>query len=212
MTAIAAEYIDIGIGTSEASRMLHIPRCSLYSRSGRQLLTRGRKPSSMTVRTGTGVTVFVSNTEVVSEIAQLLSREFVCYWYRKAAKHLQHAGFSINRKKVFRLMSKHSLPNHTYNTRSPIRRAVEAKIVVHSPNGVWEMDIKYIWIEADARNAFFLAIIDCFTREVVAHYLGHHCNGGDVRDTLLSAFHRRGIGEIGAVRIRNDNGTQLICR
>ncbi len=37
-------------------------------------------------------------------------------------------------------------------------------------------------------------------------------NGGDVRETLLSAFHRRGIGEIGAVRIRNDNGTQLICR
>ena len=28
----------------------------------------------------------------------------------------------------------------------------------------------------------------------------------------MSAFHRRGIGEIGAVRIRNDNGTQLICR
>lgn len=107
MTAIAAEYIGRGIGTSEASRMLHIPRCSLYCRSGRQLLTRGRKPSSMTVRTGTGETVFISNTEVVSEIEHLLSREFVCYGYRKVTKHLQHTGFSINRKKVFRLMSEH---------------------------------------------------------------------------------------------------------
>lgn len=126
----------------------------------------------MTVRTGTGETVFVSNTEVVSEIEQLLSREFVCYGYRKVTKHLQHAGFSINKKKVFRLMSEHSLLNNTYNTRSPIRRVVDANIVVHSPNEVWEMDIKYVWIEANARNAFFLAIIDCFTREVVAHYLG----------------------------------------
>ena len=172
MTAIAADYTGRGVNASEASRMLHIPRCSLYRRPAWPLLPRGRKPSSMTVRTGTDETVFVSNTEVVSEIEQLLSREFVCYGYRKAAKHLQHAGFSINRKKVFRLMSKHSLPNHTYNTRSPIRRVVEAKIVVHRPNGVWEMDIKYAWIEADARNAFFLAIIDCFTREAVKHYLG----------------------------------------
>ncbi len=142
----------------------------------------------------------------------LLSREFVCYGYRKVTKHLQHTGFSINRKKVFRLMSEHSLLNHTYNKRSPVRRVVESKIVVSAPNEVWEMDIEYVWIAGDAGNVFLLAIIDCFTREVVAHYLGHHCNGGDVRETLLSAFHRRGIGEIDAVRIRNDNGTQLICR
>ena len=212
MTTIAAEYIGRGIGASEASRMLHIPRCSLYRRSVRLESSRGRRPSSLTLRMDGKTAVVLSNTDVVTEIKRLLSREFVCYGYHKVTKHLQHAGFSINKKKVFRLMSEHSLLNHTYNTRSPVKRVVESKVIVSSPNEVWEMDIKYVWIAGDARNVFFLAIIDCFTREVVEHHLGYHCNGGDVREALMSAFHRRGIGEIGAVRIRNDNGTQLICR
>jgi hypothetical protein len=43
-------------------------------------------------------------------------------------KHLQHTGFSINKKKVFKLMSEHSLLNHTYNTRSPVRRVVQRSL------------------------------------------------------------------------------------
>ena len=43
------------------------------------------------------------------------------------------------------------------------------------------------------------------------HYPGFHCSGGDVRETMFRAFHGRGIGETGNVRIRKDNGTQLVC-
>jgi hypothetical protein len=82
----------------------------------------------MTASTGTGETVFISNTDVVSEVGQLLSRESVCCGYRKVMKHLQHTGFSINKKKVFRLMSEHSLLNHTYNTRTPVRRVVQRSL------------------------------------------------------------------------------------
>jgi transposase-like protein len=39
MTAMASEYIGRGIDASEASRMLHIPRCSLYRRPGMLPLT-----------------------------------------------------------------------------------------------------------------------------------------------------------------------------
>ena len=48
-------------------------------------------------------------------------------------------------------------------------------------------------------------------KKAVRHYFGFHCNGGDVRETMFHAFHDRGIGEIGSMRIRNDNGTQLVC-
>ena len=63
-----------------------------------------------------------------------------------------------------------------------------------------------LWIAGEERNAYFLGFIDCFTREAVKHYLGFHCNGGDVRETMFHAFHDRGIGAIGNMRIRNDNG------
>ena len=73
-------------------------------------------------------------------------------------------------------------------------------------------DIKYIWISGEERNSCFLGFIDCYTREVVEYYLGLQCRGSDVRNTLMLAFHERGIGSISGVRIRNDNDTQLICR
>ena len=53
--------------------------------------------------------------------------------------------------------------------------------------------MRYVWIAGEERNAYFLAFIGCFTREAVKHYLGFHCNGGDVRETMFHAFHDRGI-------------------
>ena len=54
-------------------------------------------------------------------------------------------------------------------------------------------------------------MIDCYTREVVGHYLGYHCTGNDVRETMEFAFDRRGLENISDVRMRSDNGTQFIC-
>ena len=72
----------------------------------------------------------VPDTQVLEEIRELLSREFVCYGYRKVTKHLQRSGYRINRKKVFRLMKEKHLLNHTYNYRSPARRVVESIVRV----------------------------------------------------------------------------------
>ena len=52
---------------------------------------------------------------------------------------------------------------------------------VHAANEVWEMDIKYVCIQEKNRTAYLFVIIDCFTREVVGHYIGHHCTLGDVK-------------------------------
>ena len=209
---LAEEYIDKAIPVTVAARMLHLPRCILYRTSSQSPSLPGRRCSEITLRRiGDGAFAYLSNGQVVDEMKELLSREFVCYGYKKVTKHLQREGFMINRKKVLRLMAENSLLNHSYNRRNPVSRVVESKVIVSAPNQVWEIDIKYVWIAGEERNAYFLGFIDCFTREAVEHYLGLHCNGGDVKETMIQAFHRRGIGEIGTVRIRNDNGTQLVC-
>jgi len=76
---------------------------------------------------------------------------------------------------------------------------------------VWEFDIKYVWIHGESRNAYLLAMIDCYSREVVGHYIGYHCTGNDVKETMMIAFDQRGLDSISGIRMRSDNGTQFIC-
>ena len=54
-------------------------------------------------------------------------------------------------------------------------------------------------------------MIDCYSREVVGHYLGYHCTGKDVKETMMNAFDQRGLDNISGVRMRSDIVTQFIC-
>lgn len=198
------------MGISEISRYIGIPRSSFYSKRSER--KRGRKPSSFTIRNADGVEEIVSNTSVVGVIEDLLSREFVCYGYKKVTKHLQNSGYLINRKKVRRLMKESHLLNHSYNRKGKVRRVIDRKLKLTMPNEVWEMDIKYVWIHGEHRNAFLFVLMDCFTREEIGHYVGYSCRKDHVRMVMEFAFHDRGSGNIGNLRIRSDNGSQFIAK
>ena len=156
--------------------------------------------------------IMVPDTRILEEIRDLLGREFVCYGYKKVTKHLQRSGYTINRKKVFRILKENHLLNHRYNYRSPAKRVVDSVVRVNAPNEVWEMDIKYIYIPGENRTAYLFAIMDCFSREVVGKYIGYHCTSQDVKMAMDFAFLDRGIHAISGVRIRSDNGTQFVSR
>lgn len=93
-----------------------------------------------------------------------------------------------------------------------VRRVVERKLHLSRPNEVWEMDIKYVWIHGERRNAYLFVLLDCFTREEVGHYLGYSCRKDQVKMIMEFAFHDRSIPAIGKVRIRSDNGSQFTAR
>jgi putative transposase len=210
----ASEYIGRGLSVKGTMSLLHLPRCSFYHRQDKkQGLSqgRGRHHSLFTSRKIGDETSIVTNDLVVEEIEELLSREFVCYGYKKTAEQLKRYGYEINRKKVWRLMRENNLLNSSYNVRKPVMRVARSMVEVNGPNEVWEFDIKYVWIAGESRNAYLLAMIDCFSREAVGHYLGYHCTGDDVKETMASAFDRRGLHEISRIRMRSDNGTQLVC-
>ena len=211
---LAGEYIGKGLGISDVASILHIPRCSFYRNGGSSeepLLRKGRYNSSFTLRNNGDETTIVDNGIVVNEMEKLLSREFVCYGYKKTAKQLNRLGYEINRKKVRRLMAENNLLNHSYNRRKPVTRVVQSVVEVTETDQVWEFDIKYVWIHGESRNAYLLAMIDCYSREVVGHHIGYHCKGDDVKETMASAFDRRGLENISAIRMRSDNGTQFVC-
>ena len=99
---MANEYIDRGLRISDIANILHIPRCSFYRNNGSSeepLLRKGRHNSSFTLRKEGDEITIVDNSIVVNEIEKILSREFVCYGYKKTSKQLNRIGYEINKKK-----------------------------------------------------------------------------------------------------------------
>ena len=152
-------------------------------------------------------TIIVDNRFIVNEIEVLLSKEFVCYGYKKTAKQLNRNGYEINRKKVRRLMSENNLLNHSYKRKIEVKRVVQCVVDVSSRDRVWEFDIKYVRIHGESRNAYLLAMIDCYSREIVGHYFGYHCTERDVKETMMIAFDKRGLESVSGIRMRSNNGT-----
>ena len=146
------EYRSRGI---TVTRMLHlrgIPESTYYRKHSMIHLKRGRKPSQTTCLSVGNDIVRIPDTQILLVIEELLGREFVCYGYKKVTKYLQKSGYIINRKKVFRIMKENNLLNHTYNHRSPARRVVDPVVTVNAPDEIWEMDIKYIYIQGENRK------------------------------------------------------------
>ena len=92
-----------------------------------------------------------------------------------------------------RLMSENNLVNHSYNRRRPVTRVVQSVVDVSSRNQVWEFDIKYVRIHGESGNTYLLAMIDCYSREIVGHYIGYHCTDRDVKETMMIAFDKRSL-------------------
>ena len=132
--------------------LLKIPRSTHYYSPPSLQIRRGRKASTITERITDSGIIAITDEQLLLDIRVLLGREFVCYGYKKVCKYLQRSGYIINRKKVFRLMKENNLLNYTYNYRSPARRVVESIVRVYTPNEVWEMDIKYVYIEGTERH------------------------------------------------------------
>jgi putative transposase len=209
---LIADYRSRGLNVSRILSLLDIPRSTHYHSPPSLQIRGGRKASLMTERITDSGIIAITDEQLLLDIRDLLGREFVCYGYRKVTKYLQRSGYVINRKKVFRIMKENNLLNHTYNHRSPARRVVDPIVTVNAPNEIWEMDIKYIYIQGENRTTYFFAMIDCFTREVVGRHIGYHCTSDDVNKAMDFAFLDRGIERISHVRIRSDNGSQFVSR
>lgn len=167
----------------------------------------GRKPSTHTF-TNTGTVM--SNEVVVDKIKSILGQEFITYGYEKVTWELHDEHLVINKKKVYRLMAENHLLNHRGRiSTSGQRQFVQTrKIDADYPLQYLTMDIKYVYIHAEKRNAYLLTVMDVFTRTELAHALKWSMKQRDVV-LLLSGIVDRFATE--GIIIRNDNGSQFIA-
>jgi transposase InsO family protein len=175
-----------------------------HPRSGK----RGRKPSVHTQLIDGSI---VSNESVVICIRFVLSEEFMLFTgYIKICKDLQSYGFIINKKKVYRLMKEqHLLCGTVIRSSGEKRQFVSFR--VQQPVRPMEqlcMDIKYVYIHGEKRNALLLTILDVYSRSILAQVLWWRIRKEQViwlLHKILQEHSPKGI------TLRNDNGSQFIA-
>src|SRR5205085_5309506 len=116
------------------------------------------------------------------QIEQVLQQEFCCYGYHMIGEELQENSWSINHKKVYRLMTEnHLLYNHRIQVHGAPRPFVKCrKVQATRPLEYVCMDIKHVHLYAEGRNALLLTIMDIYSRKVLLHMLRYSIKKGDV--------------------------------
>lgn len=168
---------------------------------------RGRRPSTHT-RLLDGSSI--SNDSVVIAIRFILAEEFVCFGYDKITDDLRRSHFIINHKKTYRLMKEHKLLCGTIIRTSMGRRQfVQWRVQqANTPMEQLCMDIKYIHIHGQKRNALLLTVLDVYTRSIVGQVLWWRMRKENVIWLLHQIF---GQHQVSGITLRNDNGSQFIA-
>lgn len=169
---------------------------------------RGRKPSTHTLLSDGGI---ISNESVVICIRFVRLEEFMLFTgYMKITRELQSYGFKINKKKVYRLMQEqHLLCGAVIRSSGEKRQFVTYR--VQAPVKPMEqlcMDIKYVYIHGEKRNALLLTILDVYTRSIVGQVLWWRIRKEQViwlLHKMLQEHRTQGL------TLRNDNGSQFIA-
>lgn len=204
---IAYDFIGAGFPIYKVLKYLKIPSSSFYFTPKKNPKARGMQKSTHTRRSDGR---YVSNHQVVQEIEDLLSQEFVDYGYRKVTHWLrQEKRYIINEKKVYRLMRENNLLNKKTKHRKTPRLWVSK--LVPEPSKVLEyleIDIKYVFVAGQQRNALVLTVIDVSSRWVLGQYMDWSINYKNVKQLFNKIFSFYDLPKI--VYVRNDNGSQFI--
>ena len=139
--------------------------------------------------------------------------DFHGYGYRRVTRQLHYDGYSINHKKVLRLMRESDLLCHAKrkwvrttdsNHGLPVYRNLVKDIHITGINQVWLADITYIRI----RHGFvyLAAILDAFSRKVIGYSVSRSMDTNLVLDALRMAIAKRHPGA--GVIHHSDRGAQ----
>ena len=137
------------------------------------------------------------------------------YGVPRATAALQKMGYQVNHKHVRRLRKEMGLrtvyPRPRFNTSEPHPEHEKfpyllRKLPIVRPNQVWTTDITYTAVGGG--RAFVIAIIDLFSRKVLAYNVVNTMDAKHCIETLEAALRRHGKPEI----FNSDQGSQFTSR
>jgi putative transposase len=206
----AMEYYAKGCTISKVVKLLGLSKSTYYHRPG--IGVPGRPTSTHTMRMdGT----MVPDKTVVEDIMEMLAMDFVDYGYRKAYEWLKWVKrYIVNHKKVLRLMRENqvTLPRRSGLEGQDRKRITEKVPQPTGPRQRIEVDIKYIRVHGQRRNALVLNFVDLFHREWLPFHVGWNIRKEDFIRMLRALFGDQQLKTDGMhMVIRTDNGSQFIA-
>jgi len=192
---LAVSELNEIISVSGISRILDIPRSTIYSRTNEKERKETRKPRIA--------------ESVESQIVKL-SGERTTYGHRRIWALLRNSGIHVNIKTVRRAMKRNSLTlpyaKHRNHTRSKFLTKPENLDIL------WETDIHYISTSRDGM-VYLMSIKDCFSKKWISYELSRSCTAKDCIKAVEKAYAIRfphGVSH--NLVLRTDNGPQYISR
>jgi putative transposase len=118
----------------------------------------------------------------------------------------------INKKKTYRLCKKLDIlqPQRRKKVHYP-RRLARNHTVMHS-NQLWQLDIKYGYVEGYGQFFFMANVIDVFDRSLVGYHIGSSCDAKQVCEAVTAALRFRLAPAESKPIIRTDNGPQFVSK
>ncbi|PKG44289.1 integrase [Psychroflexus sp. MES1-P1E] len=171
---------------------------------------KGNKPSKKTFHKNNGL---VSQDTVVASVKDILSHEFIDCGYRLMTSYLTRDGYTINHKKLYRIMKEEGLlklDNRIDRSGSGRKFVKFRKVYTSRPLECLEMDIKMVWIPSVGKNAYLLSVIDVHTRKILKDYFSFNIKQSHVIALLSELFDNYDYPN--NVVIRSDNSSQFIAR
>ncbi|AQS58432.1 transposase [Desulforamulus ferrireducens] len=154
----------------------------------------------------------VSDLEIKEWLLELISGDESVYGYRKLTTCLRRKHqLAINKKKVYRLCKELDIlsPQRRVSISHPRRIAINRK--VSAPNQLWEIDIKYGYIQGEDRFFYFMGILDIYDRILIDYHIGLSCEGKHAAQLIQRALWKRKLlDKEQRPVIRTDNGPQFI--
>lgn len=206
-------YVAHGIRVIDAVRIAGMKKSTYYYRpNGRH---KGKPPSTHTARNG----IMVPNETVVEEITRLIDPEYHDYGYQISTELLKQLDYTINHKKVYRLMDENNLLHPPIKKSAPLNRIFIKYTVppLEGPFKTIEADIKYVYIHEENRNALLITFLCTFCRYAPVWDLQYSMKNEDIGELLYDLINdpevKRYIeNKKIKILIRTDNGPQFIAR
>lgn len=207
---IVNRYVHKGLPVAKAVTVAGISKSTFYYQSNRR--KPGKAASRFTLCNGE----LVSNERVVEVIQEILAPEFIDYGYGRITGVLKKNNFKINRKKVYRLMNE----NRLLQPQKKGQNRAARKFVCHTcpeykhPFATIEIDIKYLYLSEQRRNAYLVTALDTFTRIAIAWDLALTMKSERVSKLLVAIKNHPNVQPYQnriLLRIRTDNGPQFIA-
>jgi transposase InsO family protein len=171
---------------------------------------KGNRPSEYTCHSNNGL---VAQDVVIESVKNILSHPFIDCGYRLMTSYLARDGYTINHKKLYRIMKEANLlklEDRIDRSGSGRKFVKFRKVKTTKPFDCLEMDIKMVWVPSAGKNAYLLSVIDVHTRRILMDLFAFSIKQAQVIALLSELFMNYQYPD--NVVIRSDNGSQFIAK